>query len=731
MVIMKLIVLSLLTATPFICCSALEAAQPLGIRDLASAGRWKSVLEVAARRGEQLPLNPGEAVIAAHAARVVGKPGEEARYLGIAAGHDDPDVAALAAVQLAALLGPTDSARAVALALPRFERGPPIRIREAAAEAVIAAVAARTEGAQRGSIETAARRLPRELERRLELALAETDDEHRVRRLERLLEGATGDAPALAAAESLLRVEPLSQRGQWLAASTLFQHGLYERAAPLLGGLLEATDRAVPREEAAFLRGRCAFRRGRWSEAVAWYRKALALAGSAGRRAELEVHIGRSHELAGDLGAAVEAAARAVRLDASDERRLFLARLRLRRGELELAELGLARLRGRSARAQGEMLLALAAMRRGDREPAIAHLARVRRGSWSAPAALFEAELMATAGEGAEALALLDRQRASLGPYWGERARELVAQLPEDPVRRWRDERLRAVEGAAGLTLWGELARWAALEPEPARMSEVRLRVEAAFAARFGAEPPVFPSGLAGELWRLGLEREAAGWDPGGFPRADGAQSAWSAARFLELGLPWRALRAADEGWRQAGSEMPSVALPAALRRAYLPIPEPTILRQAAAAGSVDWSLLAGVAREESRWNPAVVSEVGARGLVQLMPATAAAIATRTGAAPPSVDDLFDPRTNLGLGAAELGRLLELFDGRRAPAVAAYNAGEVQAGIWLDQCGGACPDALYVANITFAATRAYTAAVLAAADAYAALEKPGPPPLND
>jgi soluble lytic murein transglycosylase len=95
------------------------------------------------------------------------------------------------------------------------------------------------------------------------------------------------------------------------------------------------------------------------------------------------------------------------------------------------------------------------------------------------------------------------------------------------------------------------------------------------------------------------------------------------------------------------------------------------------------------------------------------------------------VDDLFDPRTNLGLGAAELGRLLELFEGRRAPAVAAYNAGEVQAGIWLEQCGGACPDALYVANISFAATRAYTAAVLAAADAYAALERPGPPPLND
>ncbi|HSO21448.1 MAG TPA: transglycosylase SLT domain-containing protein [Chondromyces sp.] len=714
-------------------CAPLASARPAAaaLADLARAGEWQRVLEVAARRGEQLPLNPDEAVIAAYAARLVGNPGAESRYLGLAAGHDDPELAALAAVQLAALLGPADPARAVELALPWFERGPPIRVREAATEAVIAVVAARAEGTQRGSIESAARRLPRELERRLELALAETDDEHRARRLERLLEAATRDAPALAAAESLLRAEALSPKGQFLAASTLFQHGLYDRAAPLLEGLLEATDRAVSREEAAFLRGRCAFRRGRWTEAIAWYRKALALAGSAGRRAELEVHIGRSHELAGDLGAAVEAAARAVRLDTSDERRLFLARLRLRRGELELAELGLGRLRGRSARAHGEMLLALSAMRRGDSESAIVHLAPVRRGSWSAPAALFEAELMAAAGEAAEALALLDRRRASLGPYWGERARELVAQLPEDPVRQWRDERLKAVDGAVGVALWRELAQWAALEPDPARMSGIRRRVEAALAARFGAEPPAFPSGLAGELWGLGLEREAADWDPGGFPRADAAQSAWSAARFLELGLPWRALRAADEAWRQAGSEMPQVALPAALRRASLPIPDAAMLRQAAAAGSVDWSLLAGVAREESRWDPEVVSVVGARGLVQLMPATAVAIAARTGAAPPSVDDLFDPNTNLGLGAAELGRLLELFDGRRAPAVAAYNAGEVQAGIWLEQCGGVCPDARYVANISFAATRAYTAAVLAAADAYAALEKPDPPPLND
>ena len=63
-------------------------------------------------------------------------------------------------------------------------------------------------------------------------------------------------------------------------------------------------------------------------------------------------------------------------------------------------------------------------------------------------------------------------------------------------------------------------------------------------------------------------------------------------------------------------------------------------------------------------------------------------------------------------------RLLEVFDGAAAPAVAAYNAGEAQAGLWLEFCGEGCTEELYLLNITFTATRNYTAQVLAAAAAY-------------
>jgi len=106
---------------------------------------------------------------------------------------------------------------------------------------------------------------------------------------------------------------------------------------------------------------------------------------------------------------------------------------------------------------------------------------------------------------------------------------------------------------------------------------------------------------------------------------------------------------------------------------------------------------------------------------VQLMPATAVSVAERIGRSEPTAEDLFDPSVNLELGAAELGRLVEVFGGRRAPAIAAYNAGEAQAKLWLDQCGQGCTDALYLLNISFRATRAYTAGVMAAATNYAEL----------
>jgi soluble lytic murein transglycosylase-like protein len=76
-------------------------------------------------------------------------------------------------------------------------------------------------------------------------------------------------------------------------------------------------------------------------------------------------------------------------------------------------------------------------------------------------------------------------------------------------------------------------------------------------------------------------------------------------------------------------------------------------------------ALLEAVVWQESRWNPAAVSPAGARGLAQLMPATARMLGV----------DPDDPLANLEGGARYLRQQLDAFDGNLEKALAAYNAG--------------------------------------------------------
>jgi soluble lytic murein transglycosylase-like protein len=80
-------------------------------------------------------------------------------------------------------------------------------------------------------------------------------------------------------------------------------------------------------------------------------------------------------------------------------------------------------------------------------------------------------------------------------------------------------------------------------------------------------------------------------------------------------------------------------------------------------------SLIAAVARVESRFNPRAQSRKGAVGAMQVMPATAAQYGVSRG-------QLFDLETNIDTGARHLKELLARFKGNEALALAAYNAGE-------------------------------------------------------
>ncbi len=90
-------------------------------------------------------------------------------------------------------------------------------------------------------------------------------------------------------------------------------------------------------------------------------------------------------------------------------------------------------------------------------------------------------------------------------------------------------------------------------------------------------------------------------------------------------------------------------------------------ITEAANRYGVPERLVTAVIRAESGFNPRAVSRKGARGLMQLMPSTAAGLGVRNS---------FDPRENIDGGVRHLRGLLDRFPGNLPFAIAAYNAGE-------------------------------------------------------
>jgi soluble lytic murein transglycosylase len=152
------------------------------------------------------------------------------------------------------------------------------------------------------------------------------------------------------------------------------------------------------------------------------------------------------------------------------------------------------------------------------------------------------------------------------------------------------------------------------------------------------------------------------------------------------------------------------------LWRLLYPAPVAEQLTRSAAASGLDSNLVAGVALQESAFNPLAVSGAGARGLLQVMPAVGAELARSLGIARFDPADLFDPATNLKLGCAHLADYRRRF-GSVPRALAAYNGGPSRVERW--SATGGRDDERFVERIPIPETRLYVKRVLAGARMYA------------
>ena len=141
------------------------------------------------------------------------------------------------------------------------------------------------------------------------------------------------------------------------------------------------------------------------------------------------------------------------------------------------------------------------------------------------------------------------------------------------------------------------------------------------------------------------------------------------------------------------------------------PLPLKRTFSQMAQERTMNTSLLYAISRQESALYPQAQSPVGARGLMQLMPATAKETAGKLGVPYRNEQQLFDPAMNIRLGSAYLKRLLDVYDGNRILAAAAYNAGPGRVKRWRDQSDNKPMD-VWVESIPYKETRNYVQNVL-------------------
>lgn len=326
---------------------------------------------------------------------------------------------------------------------------------------------------------------------------------------------------------------------------------------------------------------------------------------------------------------------------------------------------------------------------------------------------------------------------------FGDDAAQQLAALPadarSDATREWR------VRVALAARDWsGALAALDALAPAQAEDAEwryLRARVLEALGRKDEARPLYealareanFYGFLAAD--RVGAPYaicpEALATDDAGAQRVLALPGMRRAFEFHALDMlpqarrewarAWDALDAADRrvaadlayrrGWYDRAVFAFSSGEALRLYEQRFPLAREDGVRRAARAAGVDPAWAYAIIRAESAWVADAHSGADARGLMQLLPRTAAQLARAAALPYAGPDSLFDSAINIPLGTRYLAQLEARF-GNPWLASAAYNAGPDPLGAWLSARGDLPPD-LFIATIPWRETRDYVARILA------------------
>jgi len=227
----------------------------------------------------------------------------------------------------------------------------------------------------------------------------------------------------------------------------------------------------------------------------------------------------------------------------------------------------------------------------------------------------------------------------------------------------------------------------------------------------------------ASELGEVGLRPEAiAEWNEARLAWRSDPLKLYLLARLAdERGAAYVALKAAEDVAKLSPGHGFSGA-PEALRRLIFPLPYAEVGLSQSREHGVDPLALYALLRQESLFNPGALSSAGARGLGQIMPATAQGIAQNLKIEGFQESDLFRPALSIRFGAFYLSRQLELMGDSLPGALSAYNGGPGNAQRWAGGTTVADPD-LFTEGIDYPETRGYVKLVYGYYGAYKRLYK--------